>query len=79
MKLNDINNAGAKIKAPDLTLFICKQCASETETLNEGHCEDCRVENQNRLDRHNFEFDAWEKLSSNERKSRIKSACITIG
>jgi len=55
-------------------MFLCPQCESDTETLNEGYCENCREENQSRLDQHNFEFDAWEKLSGNEIDSRIKSA-----
>lgn len=50
----------------------CPQCSHETETLNEGYCEDCRQENQNSLDLHNAEYDGWQKLSDNQRHERIK-------
>lgn len=55
-------------------MLFCHQCGGGTETLNEGYCEDCREENQCRLDLHNFSLNAWNKLSDDERDSRIKSA-----
>jgi glutaredoxin len=57
-------------------MFSCPQCESDTETLNEGYCEECRAENQNRLDQHNFEFDAWSRMSDQDRDNRIKQACV---
>ena len=60
----------------DLTMFYCPQCENETETLNEGYCEECREENQLRLDNHNFEYDFWQGLSQSERDERIKRACV---
>ena len=53
-------------------MFNCPQCSYETETLNEGYCEDCRQNNQNSLDLHNTEYDKWQKLSDNQRQERIK-------
>lgn len=40
-------------------MFNCPQCSYETETLNEGYCEDCRKDNQNSLNSHNAQFDHW--------------------
>jgi hypothetical protein len=57
-------------------MYFCPQCEAETETLKEGYCEECFNENQLRIDQHNFEYDAWEKLSDKERDHRIKAACV---
>lgn len=62
--------------AMETDMFICPQCSTETINLNEGYCEDCSQENQLKLDQHNFEFDAWERLAANERDARIKGACV---
>jgi len=52
----------------------CPQCGEDTETLDEGYCEPCRVDNQQRLDKHNFEFDQWQKMNDKERDEAIKMA-----
>ncbi len=56
-------------------MFSCPQCSYETETLNEGYCEDCRRENQKSLDSHNLAFTAWGRLSSQQRQKAIDDAC----
>lgn len=53
-------------------MFNCPQCSYETETLNEGYCEDCRQNNQNSLDLHNSGFDRWEKLTNFQKDQEIK-------
>lgn len=52
-------------------MFDCPQCGFETETLNEGYCEECRGINQKALDDHDFQLKRWESLSDNERKSLV--------
>lgn len=56
------------------TLYDCPQCGNETETLNEGCCEDCRKDNQKNLDNHNLSFDRWESLSDSQRWDEIINA-----
>ena len=55
-------------------MFNCPQCSYETETLNEGYCEDCRQENQKALDYHNFQCDRWDKLTVAQKEQEIKKA-----
>lgn len=57
-------------------MFYCPQCEGDTEQLHEGYCQSCRDENQNNLDRHNFEFDYWETLTDKERDNKIKQAIV---
>lgn len=56
-------------------MFSCPQCAQDTETLNEGYCEECRKERQISLDLHNARFDWWEGLSHREKGDIIRIAC----
>ena len=55
-------------------MFDCPQCGAESEELSEGCCEECRKENQARLDEHNYRFDEWESLTLDQREARIKAA-----
>ena len=49
----------------------CTQCGEETKEFHEGYCLDCCEDNQKNLDNHNFEFDAWNSLSNEQRENRI--------
>lgn len=49
----------------------CPQCGNETDQFQEGVCAECCEENQQRLDQHIFEYDAWQKLTDAERDARI--------
>lgn len=40
-------------------IYDCPQCGEETETLHEGFCEDCRKQNQEALDEHNYWHDRY--------------------
>lgn len=53
---------------------ICPQCGRDTPTLHEGCCEDCRDENQSRLDTHNAEYDYWRAMSDRDRDAAIRRA-----
>jgi NMD protein affecting ribosome stability and mRNA decay len=55
-------------------MFDCPQCGGETETLYEGVCEDCRVDNQRRLNEHNASYDFWQKCTDAEKDFYIRSA-----
>ena len=55
-------------------MFYCPQCGDDTETLNEGVCEPCRMDNQQFLDEHNAHYDEWRRLSPEERETGIRSA-----
>lgn len=52
--------------------MTCPQCGEPTETLHEGYCADCCTGNQARLDAHNAQFDAWEKMTDQERAESIQ-------
>ncbi len=54
--------------------FDCPQCGEPTDTLNEGCCEPCRIENQRQLDLHIASFDRWEGLSDAQRGIEIRNA-----
>lgn len=54
--------------------FTCPQCGFDTETLREGCCEDCRQDNQLRLDEHNAQYDRWQRLSDEQRSAEIRRA-----
>ena len=54
--------------------FDCPQCGNETPTLYEGCCEDCREENQAKLNAHNFAYDEWNTITPEQRNLRIKQA-----
>jgi predicted amidophosphoribosyltransferase len=54
--------------------FDCPQCGLPTPTLNEGYCENCREDNQRRLDGHNAQTDWWQSLSPAERAAAIRRA-----
>lgn len=52
----------------------CPQCGYETDTLNEGVCEECREQNQRELDDFNARQDEWDRLGEGEKDARIKQA-----
>lgn len=60
----------------EFLITYCPQCGESTETLNEGCCEECRCQNQRRLNAHNISFDRWESLSDQEREQEIKLATV---
>lgn len=53
---------------------VCPQCGHNTEVLVEGYCRDCARANQHALNKHNAEFEAWEKKSPAEKEAAIKAA-----
>lgn len=55
-------------------IFNCPRCGEETETLNDGYCEKCRIERQNAINDHNAMFKFWEKCTDSEKDFYIKSA-----
>lgn len=54
--------------------FHCPQCGEDTPTLCEGRCEECRTENQRRLDEHNSQHDRWYNSTEPERDAAIRRA-----
>ena len=58
----------------DRQIHQCPQCGSFTPELHEGYCHPCLARNQAELDRHNAEFDRWEKLTPDQREAEIKWA-----
>ncbi|MCW8988353.1 MAG: hypothetical protein OQK75_11870 [Gammaproteobacteria bacterium] len=52
--------------------LYCPQCGERTEQLHEGYCEECCNENQVALDKHNAEYDHWNRLDSERREEEIK-------
>jgi glutaredoxin-related protein len=52
----------------------CPQCATVVEQLHEGYCEQCCNENQAALDRHNFEYDYWNRMDNERREEAIRRA-----
>lgn len=56
----------------------CPQCGFDTDRLHEGYCLECRNERQRVLDEHNAAFDAWERLSDEQRADRIRRAAHGI-
>lgn len=55
-------------------MFICPQCGDDTETLHEGYCERCRTANQLELNGHIAQVEAWDRLTDEERRARIRAA-----
>lgn len=49
----------------------CSQCGLNSNDFQEGVCVDCCNQNQLELDRHNQEFDIWEKLEAERRWQHI--------
>ena len=52
----------------------CPQCGEYEKRFSEGVCERCCEENQRALDQHNAAFDAWEKLTDEQRADRVRRA-----
>ena len=52
----------------------CPQCGDDTPELHEGYCEDCCRDNQAALDRHNMEYDRWQRMTDAQRDAAIKFA-----
>lgn len=54
----------------------CPQCEADTTFSelhrNEGVCQSCCDKNQSELDRHNFKFAEWNRLSDRQRGALIK-------
>ena len=54
--------------------YTCPQCAALTSELHEGYCEQCCYENQAALDRHNAEYDHWNRMDNERREEAIRRA-----
>lgn len=54
----------------------CPQCGEPTEELHEGYCEECCNQNQAELDRHNAEYDHWNRMNAERREEEIRRGCI---
>jgi len=54
--------------------IFCPQCGDNTHELHEGCCEQCWNENQAALDRHNQEYDHWNRMDSERREQAIREA-----
>lgn len=52
----------------------CPQCGGITLTLHEGVCEECRQDNQSRIDVHFQEFERWRKMTNRQREDEISKA-----
>lgn len=50
----------------------CPQCGEDADEFQEGVCVDCRHENQERLDQHNWAYDRWSRMTDNERWDEIR-------
>ena len=55
-------------------IYDCPQCGEETETLHEGYCEECRIENSAAVHDHRHQFTEWESLSVEQRNGKINAA-----
>jgi predicted amidophosphoribosyltransferase len=63
----------ANVVSPsDDRICDCPQCGEETKELHEGYCEQCCNENQAALDRHNHEYEYWQRLNDEERNDAIR-------
>ncbi|MHC4215058.1 MAG: hypothetical protein ACYSWP_16990 [Planctomycetota bacterium] len=54
----------------------CPQCGDAVDRLHEGYCEECCNENQAALDRHNAEYDYWQRLDDERRDEAIRRGYI---
>jgi len=50
----------------------CPQCGEPMEELHEGYCEECCRQNQMELDRHNAEYDHWNRQDAERRDEAIR-------
>lgn len=59
-------------------LFHCPQCLENSTAdelqQNEGYCRSCCQQNQGELDRHNAEFDRWERMTVGQREAAIRAS-----
>ena len=55
-----------------LCVLHCPQCGEPVEQLHEGYCEDCCNQNQAELDRHNAEYDHWNRMDDERREEAIR-------
>lgn len=66
-----ITNKTDEIMKNEIELY-CPQCGESVDKLHEGYCEACCNVNQTALDRHNAEFDYWNKMDNKRREEIIK-------
>ncbi len=52
--------------------LYCTQCGDPTKEFHEGYCKECCNQNQQELDRHNWEYDNWNKMDDECREEAIK-------
>jgi len=52
----------------------CGQCGEITDSLHDGYCEQCYMENQQALDSHNHEYDHWNRLDNERREEEIRNS-----
>ena len=52
--------------------IICPQCGDSVDRSNEGYCECCWNQNQLELDRHNAEYDHWNRMDNERREEAIR-------
>lgn len=50
----------------------CPQCGDPTKELHEGYCEECCQQNQIELDKHNAEYDHWNRMDDERREEAIR-------
>ena len=51
---------------------FCPDCMADVDELKEGYCHDCHKRRQMELDLFNAEYDAWQKLSDEQKEQRIR-------
>ena len=52
----------------------CPQCGEPTLQFYEGYCEQCCLENQAALDKHNADYDYWTRLDNERREELIRQS-----
>ena len=54
----------------------CPQCGDDVDRMHEGYCQDCSSQNQSELDQHNREYDAWNRMTDDQRDTAIRRGYV---